>query len=312
VLALAALGAPACRRGPREPLVTYYAGEHQLSLRHPASWTLEQAEKDGVSYRYFASPAAKGHKKGAVTVLVVAGPLEGPVEPYAATYLDGATPSSSRDETRPGLKGKSWTYASPDGKTRGALLLLQDDGKVYGLSAQGDAAAYAEQSSAVLAMLESLSLERPAQWPEVKDAAFGFSLRVPPSWRQTRRFSGGGTLLLQYTSPPVGADRDGQTVHSSLTLTVEPLGREEDLESFYLGTRRKLGDAFQLIGHTAWKGGYVDVMRSETPVAVSRVKRYYRAGKGRGYGLAFEARDDVYPRVFRWYDLIASTLETES
>jgi len=30
----------------------------------------------------------------------------------------------------------------------------------------------------------------------------------------------------------------------------------------------------------------------------------------RGYSLAFEARDDVYHRVARWYDVIASTFKT--
>jgi hypothetical protein len=310
LLGLLAAGA-ACRRGPREPLLTYYAGEPNLSIRYPGSWTMEQAEKDGVAYRYFASPVTKSHKRGAVSVVLVADSLEGSLEQYASTYLAGNAPASAHDEGRPGLQGKSWTFASADGSTRDALLLLREPGKVYGLHAQGEAAAFAEQSKPVEEMMASLALERPAYWPEVQDASFGFSLRLPSSWKQSRRFSGGGTLLLQYTSPPVGADRDGQTVHASLTLTVEPLAKDDDLESFYLGTRRKLGDAFQLLGHAPWKGGgYVDVMRSETPVAVSRVKRYYRFGNGRGYVLAFEARDDAYPRVFRWYDVIASTFQT--
>jgi hypothetical protein len=302
----------ACRRGPREPLLTYYVGEHRLSLRYPASWTAEQAEKDGVPYRYFASPATQGHKKGAVSVVLVAAPLEVPLEQYAATYLADNVAASSKDETRPGLEGKTWTFASADGATRQKLLLLREPGKVYGLHAQGEAAAFSEQAKAVDEMMASLGLERPEHWPKVADSTFAFSIRVPSSWKQTRRFSGSGTLLLQYASPPVGADRDGQTAHTSLSLTVEPLAKDEDIEAFYLRNRKKLGDAFQLFGHAAWKGGYVDVMRSETPVAVSRVKRYYRVDGGRGYVLAFEARDDVYPRVFRWYDVIASTLETGS
>ena len=51
-------------------------------------------------------------------------------------------------------------------------------------------------------------------------------------------------------------------------------------------------------------------MRSETPVSVSRVKRYYQVVGRRGYSLTFESRDDVYVRAFRWYDLIASTFKT--
>ena len=52
-----------------------------------------------------------------------------------------------------------------------------------------------------------------------------------------------------------------------------------------------------------------DVLHSETPVAVTRAKRYYRVADGRGYTLACEARDDIYPRVSRWCDMIASTLK---
>ena len=44
-------------------------------------------------------------------------------------------------------------------------------------------------------------------------------------------------------------------------------------------------------------------------MATSRSKRFYRVAEGRGYTLAFEARDDAYPRVARWCDMIASTLK---
>jgi hypothetical protein len=49
-------------------------------------------------------------------------------------------------------------------------------------------------------------------------------------------------------------------------------------------------------------------MRTETSMAVSYVKRYYFAQGGRGCSLAFEAREDVFPRASRWADYIASTL----
>jgi hypothetical protein len=49
-------------------------------------------------------------------------------------------------------------------------------------------------------------------------------------------------------------------------------------------------------------------MRTETPVAISYVKRFYFARSGRGCSLSFEAREDVFPRASRWADYIASTL----
>ena len=75
---------------------------------------------------------------------------------------------------------------------------------------------------------------------------------------------------------------------------------------------RKLGEAFKVISHTPWNGGYADVIWVETPMAVSRNKRFYRMADGRGYTVAFEARDDVYPRVSKWCDMIASTLKVGS
>ena len=49
-------------------------------------------------------------------------------------------------------------------------------------------------------------------------------------------------------------------------------------------------------------------MRTETPIAVSYIKRYYFATAARACSLSFEAREDIFPRASRWADYIASTL----
>jgi hypothetical protein len=245
--------------------------------------------------------------KPAVSVTLLAGPGGGSVEEYARSYLAGNSPGSSREESRQGLRGRSYAFASPDGLTRYSLLLLQEGEKVYGLFAQGDAR-FVEANRGILEeMFQSLTLERADLYPELRNDAFAFSLRLPPSWRETRHFSGSGTLLMQFTSPPLGADKGGETVHASLTLTVEKI--EDGLEDFYAASRDRQGGAFQLLGHTRWRDGYADGLRSETPMAVSRVKRFYRAAANRGYCLSFEARDDVFHRGSRWCDLIAGTLK---
>jgi hypothetical protein len=200
-------------------------------------------------------------------------------------------------------------FASPDGSTRHSLLLLQEKERVYGLFSQGEASLFARHWPILEEMAKSFRLERVADYPEQVNTDFAFSVRLPPSWRQSRHFGGGGTLLLQYTSPALAMDKDRQTVHAALTLTVEPIGGDGSFETFYDRSRQKLGSNFQILSHEAWRGGWADVMRTETPLAVSRVKRFYRAGEGRGYSLAFEAREDVYPRVWRWYDMIASSLK---
>ncbi|HEY5726018.1 MAG TPA: hypothetical protein VIX40_08680 [Methylomirabilota bacterium] len=310
LLAASALaGAGACRKRSREPLLTYFNAEHALTVRYPASWRTDQAEQDGVWYRYFLGPASGPQKKPEVSVTLLAGPLGVELDEYAEAYLAGNKLQSSRDEERQDARGRSYVFGSADGAMRYSLLLLSQGGKVYGLYAQGEAAGFERHQGAVEEMQKSLTLEHPASWKRVTDPVFGFSLRLPASWTESRRFAGAGTLLLQYTSPPLAADRGGQTVHAALTVTVEALS-QEGLEPFYQATRAKLGEAFQVAHHEPWGDGYVDVMRSETPVSVSRVKRFYRTVGRRGYSLTFESRDDVYVRVFRWYDLVASTFKT--
>jgi hypothetical protein len=66
------------------------------------------------------------------------------------------------------------------------------------------------------------------------------------------------------------------------------------------------------VSHAPWRNGYLDVLYSETPIAESRVRRYYRVNGARGYSLTFEAREDVYPRVYQWCDIIAGTLRIGS
>jgi hypothetical protein len=176
--------------------------------------------------------------------------------------------------------------------------------RVYGLYVQADKPQFEKHRAVLEDMAKSLTLERPAFFNEQKNDAFGYAIRLPPSWTSTRSLSGGTTLMTQYTSPALASEK-GQTVHASLTLTVEPA--PSGLEPFYKAQRAKLGEAFSLFSHNPWQGGYVDMMGTETPMSESRVKRFYRTSNGRGYTLAFEAREDVFGRISRWCDLIAST-----
>jgi hypothetical protein len=308
---LLAGAAGACRGSSQDLLITYFNGDYGLSVRYPASWRTDQAEQEGMWYRYFLGPPTGTQRKPAVSVTLFAGPLAMPLDEYAQKYLAGNPPSTSRDETRAGARGKAYRFASGSGATRHSLLLLQEGQRVYGLYSQADAPLFERYLPTIDEMERSFTLERPETYPEVRNDKLRFSLRVPPSWRSTRSFSGGGTYLTQFTSPPLAADRR-ETVHASLTLTVEPLPASVTVDGFYDEAVRKLGDPFKVLSHTPWNGGYADVLWVETPMAVSRNKRFYRMAEGRGYTLAFEARDDAYPRVVKWCDMIASTLKVGS
>jgi hypothetical protein len=258
-------------------------------------------------YRYFLAPP-KGAQRSPVSVALLAGPMAVPLETYAESYLAGNKVASSRPEERQGIPGKSWVFSSADAKTSYRLLLLSQSGKVVGLYAQGEADAFAKHAADLDEMWSSLTVERPDLYPVTEFRAQQASLGVPPSWRETRRFSGGGTLVANYVSPPLAVDTGGQAVHASLAVTFEAVPEGAGLNEYYATTRQRLGDNFQVRSHASFRGGYVDIMRTETPVEASFVKRYYFASAGRGCSLSFEAREDIFPRTSRWADYIASTL----
>jgi hypothetical protein len=303
------LAAASCKSAPREPFVTYFNGNHLLSIQYPSSWRGEETVQDGVWYRYFLAPPAGPKRKPAVSATLLVGALRGSVEEYAQSYLTGNTVLETREERRGGASGKSFRFQSGDSAIRYSLLLLKEGDRVYGLYAQGEPEHFERNMRVLEEMQKSLTLERPASYPEQRNERFAFAIRMPPSWKETRQFSGAGSYLLQYRSPALAADRDRDPVHASLTLSVEPIPAKGGVREYYDSTRSKLGESFQLLSHNDWKDGYADVMRTETPVTVSRVKRFYRADAGRGYSMTFEARDDVFGRVTRWSDVIADTLK---
>lgn len=303
----AALAAAGCRGGVRETFVTWFDGDHGLSLRHPAAWRTQEVRQETASYRYFLAPPLGPDQRAALSVMLIAAPLgDTPLETYAQGYRGGLEVLATRAEERQGVSGHSWSLGSK-GEARARLLLVASEGRVAGLFAQGDAVMLARHEATLDEMFASFAIERPDRYPVRSWPAFGAALGIPGSWRQTREFGGGGTLLVQFASPPLAAEK-GQTVHAALSLTLEPAPGGGTLNEYYEASRGKLGDNFVVTSHQAFKGGYVDVMRTETSLAISYIKRYYFTSAGRACSLSFEAREDVFPRAARWADYVASTL----
>ena len=246
-----------------------------------------------------------------MTVTLLAGPTAVPLEQYAQSYLAGNKVSASEDASRQGSTGKRWRYTSPDGARSFSLLLLQDAGHVWGLQAQAPRAAFEEHRSVLEEMEKSLTLERPAAYPERRQDKQGFAIRIPPSWTEGQNFSTGATYLMQFLSPALSAEKR-QTMHASLTVNVEPLpAGVTTAERYAASISKRLGEAYKVLTEVDWRGGRVVMARVETPLAVSRAKRYFWVSGPRGYSVACEAREDLFVRVTRWCDVIASTLEID-
>ena len=295
--------------GTRETFVTYFNGDHGLSLRHPASWRTDQAEQEGVWYRYFLAPPAGAQSRSPVSVTLLAGPATGTLDEYAQRYLADHAIATSRDEERQGFSGQvldlrdrrrehALPAAAAASRRQGGRPLRAGRRRGFREPGRGDRGDLVEPDAGAAGALSRTDFKQQQA-----------SLGVPESWRETRRFSGGGTLVVQFTSPPLAADKGHETVHAMLSLTFESVPDGEGLEPYYWATRKKLGDSFQVVNHSTFKGGYVDVMKTETPISVSYIKRYYFADAARGAcSLSFEAREDIFPRASRWADYIASTL----
>ncbi len=281
-------------------------------MRYPSGWSTDQNEQDGVWYRYFIAPGGAG-RRAVVSVTLLVSALETSLDEYARAYLAGGRLTASADERRAGGAGKSWRFDSGDGATRHALLLLEPVAReggtrrVVGLHAQGPSAAFDTQRTLLDAMAASLTLERAEDYPELQDARFGYALRVPASWAETRHFGGPDALLLQWSSPALQLDRGGASVHAALSLSIERLEPDATLAGFTKLSRERLGEAWQFQGQAAWGAGAVDNLRAETSLSATRQRRFYRVAEGRGYTLTCEARDDAFFRVARWCDLIAGT-----
>lgn len=352
-LVAAAITGTGCRRSRPDPFLTFYNAEHAITVRYPASWKTEQAQQDGVWYRYFLAPPAGADRRPAVSVTLVAAAVpEGTLDGYAQTYLAGNVITSTAEARRPGAQGRYWRFQTADGQRKHSLLLLEESAEsraelvallaaaatsrpsprpspspsplpssappaaanarwVYGLFSQADAAAFDAHTTVLEEMANSLTLERPRHYAEERNDKMAFLLRVPPSWKSSRSFSGNGTYLQQWTSPALAAEK-GQPVPASLTLNVEPAPGDGSIDTFYAATLQKLGEAYTVLSHHPWGSGYADVMHSETQVAVTRSKRFLRVADGRGYSLVCDGRDDVYGRVSRWCDMIATTLRVGS
>jgi hypothetical protein len=303
-----------CHQAPREPLATYFNGDFEISLQYPAKWRTERAEQDGVWYRYFLAPSSGPQRTAAVSATLLVGPLAGTVEDYAQSYLAGNVLASEQAEKRPGLSGRSYTFVSSDGQKRFALLLLkeiepppgQQVPRVFGLFCQGQAEPFERYHPILEQMAASLGLERVQDYVVHEVPERQLLLRLPKSWRHVRRLTADGTRIDHFTSPPLGVEEGGTTVHASLTVTVGPA--PHGLDAYYNEVRRKLGPNFEVVNHAKWKDGYMDLMAVETQMASSRIRRFYRVSGKAGYSLAFEARNDVFYGASPWFDFIAETL----
>ena len=236
------------------------------------------------------------------------------MEEYAQSYLAGHTVASTQGRGAPGRARP--VVGVRLGRRGDALPPAAARARAAGWSASTRRATPRRPRSTrrtLDEMWSSLTIERPDRYPVTEWKDQQASLGIPESWRETRRFSGGGTLLVQYVSPPLAVDKGRETVHASLSVTFEAVPDGGGLARVLRGdppqARRQLpGDEPRRPSRAATWTSCAPRRRWRSTF----VKRFYFAQGGRGCSLSFEAREDVFPRASRWADFIASTLRSRA
>ena len=166
-------------------------------------------------------------------------------------------------------------------------------------------------------LLASLRVENAAEWPEERFA--GMAARAPEAWSRGSRLSNATNATMQFKSPPLFVDKGTDTIHGFVTLAKEPVPPPGDLEAFQKMLKNRASDTVALLEHSPWPaavgsgraGGYVDYLRSGTPLTSTRIRRWITVSKGVGLTFACEARADAFDRLEPWCRRMAETVRLE-
>ncbi len=311
LLAAAAIALWGCRAP--DPQLSFLDEESGLSFAHPPQWTVGFAEQNGLRYRYLTAPKV-GDDKEALSVTLIAPVPAASADSVAAAYLSGAFGVV----VTPGRNGAiTWTFKDEAGISSKLRVSPAGEGRFMGAWARGSAEAMKRYEGRIDALMTSLRVENPAEWPEERFA--GMAVRAAPSWTRGSRLSNATNASMQFRSPALLVDKGTDTIHGFVTLTKEPVPPPSDLEAFFKAVKGRASDTVIRLDHAAWPPtpglnrpeGYADYLRSGTPVSSTRIRRFITVKNGVGLTFTCEARADAFDRVDPWCRLMAATVRFE-
>jgi len=312
LLALAlVLGSGACRAS--DPVLSFLDDESGVSFTHPPRWIVGFAEQSGIRYRYLTAPKV-GDDKEALSVTVISPTAAASADVLAQAYLTGAFGVVRAPETS---GGAAWTFKDQEGTASRLRVIPAGEGRFFGAWVRGSDAAMSRYASRLDILLASLRVEDAAQWPEEKFA--GMAARAPGAWTRGSRLSNATNATMQFKSPPLFVEKGTDTIHSFITLAKEPVPPPGDLDAYRKMIRGRETDTVALLEHRPWPaavgsaraGGYVDYVRSGTPLTSTRIRRWITVSKGVGLTFACEARADAFDRLEPWCRRMAETVRLE-
>jgi hypothetical protein len=306
-----ALASGGCRAS--DPVLTFLDDESGLSFTHPPRWIIGFAEQAGVRYRYLTAPKV-GEDKEALSVTLISPTTAASADNLAQAYLTGAV-GVVRTPDKTG--GAAWTFKDAEGVPSRLRVVPAEGGRFFGAWARGSEAAMERYAGRLDVLMDSLRVENPAAWPEERFA--GMAARAPQTWTRGSRLSNATNATMQFKSPPLFVEKATDTVHGFATLSKEPVPPPGDLEAFAKMVKGRDSDTVALLEHRPWPaavgstrpGGYVDYMRSGTPLTSTRIRRWITVTGGVGLVFACEARADAYDRLDPWCRRVAETVRLE-
>ena len=312
LLALPLLGALSCQGTGQPPLITVYLPGIEVSLPLPQGWTSASTEQGGYRMTTFSGPSVDVPERDGIQVQVMAGPAPGgqTLREVADQFYIGEQIVHSEQPVQVGEdEGMLWTFAWERRPQAGRLLLIESDGLLYGVFTTGVERSIQAYGPTLDRLYEEFSIESASTFDLYEEPDFNLSLRTPQSWTRSHFLrEADETLLVGFRSGPLAVEGDGATVHATLEVTVQSVGPEVTLESFYSAAAAGLGENYRMLRHEILDDGRgIAVLYSlETQLADYLEWVVYNLVDGRTYLYRFHCRNTLYRNIEPWLTEIAS------
>jgi len=318
VVVLAAVaGFIGCELRTPPALITVYNPSLRVSFPLPQGWTADEArQQSGFHMQTFTGRSVDVPDRPGIRVQILAGPMPSDGLDEVAGRFRGELAVEREDPfSLEGHPGKQWLYESEDGEESSRLMLSDVDGMLYGLFVRGEARTLEAYGDAIERMFDEFALEQGAFFPVYEAPGGEIHIKHPRSWNRTHAAAQGGeSLFVGFRSTPLAVESEGTTVHATLEVTVNKVGPEATVESFYAQRTELLGDNYRLVRHEPIDevGAISTLYYVETQHADYLERTVYFVQDGKSFIYKFNARNRVYYAIEPWIDEIVQSFFLDS
>lgn len=304
---LAAL--PACElRTPPAP-ITVYSPNLGVSFPLPQGWTADPAvEQAGFHMQTFTGRSVDVPERPGIRVQVLAGPApDGDLEEVAARFRRDLIEDRVDEYHLYGFEGRSWYFVSEDGEERAQVMLVDVEGRLYGLYVRGEARTVEAYRKEMDLLWRGFSIERVPFFDVYAGPEGDIVIPHPRNWKRTQvAVKSGESLFVAFRSRPLAVEGDGTTVHVTLEVTVNRAPPDLTVERFYAARTEILGESYRLLEHNPMpqSGAIETVYYVETQLAEYLERTLYVVRDQKSFIYKFNCRNRVYRVVEPWIDEI--------